>query len=415
VLGRVFCSHACPLGALIDLGDLLVAPRPRAVHNRRRFRGLRPVKYAVLVGLIVAAICGANLLGYLDPLVLFTRFATAVVHPAIAQRTAQQAWVTGAILALILLLSRLQPRFWCRHLCPLGALLGMVSWRAPYRRRVGASCGSCPRCAGCCPMGAIDARTSQSDRSECITCLACVRECPQSSVSFGFRDPPPVAEQPGPRLTRRAFVGGGVSGLAVGLVIRPGTVEAARVLRPPGALPEAELLRRCVRCGACLRACPTNILQPARHESGALGMWVPEVRLRRDVCREDCNLCGQVCPTEAIRPLSLVEKTHARIGTPVVDATRCLGHGCRICEDHCPYGAITTHRGMPVVDLRRCNGCGRCEQSCPVEGSAAIRVTPEGALRLSHGSYVAACAAQGIAIVPADPTARGWRHRGRPH
>jgi formate hydrogenlyase subunit 6/NADH:ubiquinone oxidoreductase subunit I len=65
---------------------------------------------------------------------------------------------------------------------------------------------------------------------------------------------------------------------------------------------------------------------------------------------------------------------------------------CLICDEICPYNAIVFRPvegyRRPVVVASKCNGCGFCEQRCPVKGESAIVVMPEGEIRLREGSYV---------------------------
>ena len=437
-MGRVFCSHVCPLGALFDFSDGYLGKRQKAKDNRERFKKARQMKFVFLAAILAAALAGFNLLGYGDPLVIFTRFAATLFYPALSALAdvgllvlrplaARGGWVELAYLEVILpafegalpmlgllvgllLLSRFQPRFWCRHLCPLGALLGLVGRWAPYRRRVDASCNRCQRCVKDCPTGAIGEDGTTTDRSECITCLSCVRVCPQNSVTFGFQKADAAVDLRGVQLSRRMFLGGAAGGLGAGLAMRVDVLHPSNaflplplrhqgLIRPPGALPEPAFLERCLRCGECLRACLTNTLQPDWHRAGLEGLWAPRMNLRHAACEQGCNVCGQVCPTQAIRPLSLAEKQHAKVGTAVVIRDRCLpwsqDRRCLICDEQCPYNAIVfqhdaTHRmGLPVVNADKCNGCGQCEDKCPVIGEAAILVVPQGELRLLQGSYVA--------------------------
>jgi formate hydrogenlyase subunit 6/NADH:ubiquinone oxidoreductase subunit I len=149
-----------------------------------------------------------------------------------------------------------------------------------------------------------------------------------------------------------------------------------------------------------MKVCLTNGLQPATDEAGFMGIWTPVLVPRKGPCERHCNLCGQVCPTQAIRSLSLEEKGYARIGGAQVDRDRCLewgyGRACLVCDEVCPYGAIfvgkSNEKGQgrrgPVVDPQVCVGCGVCEQHCPVLGEAAIRVSVEWEDRLAEGSYI---------------------------
>jgi ferredoxin len=117
--------------------------------------------------------------------------------------------------------------------------------------------------------------------------------------------------------------------------------------------------------------------------------------LRLAPCEQQCNVCGQVCPTGAIRPLPLDERIHAKIGTAILRRERCLvweqDKTCLVCDEICPYDAIEFREaeGMrrPFVTENRCNGCGQCEYVCPVEGDSAIVVVRMGEMRLPTGSY----------------------------
>jgi len=118
--------------------------------------------------------------------------------------------------------------------------------------------------------------------------------------------------------------------------------------------------------------------------------------LRLAPCDQNCNVCGKVCPTQAIRSLSLDEKTHAKVGTAILRKEMCLVWAqnkiCLICDEICPYNAIVFRPvegyRRPVVIASKCNGCGFCEQRCPVKGESAIVVVPDGEIRLKEGSYV---------------------------
>jgi MauM/NapG family ferredoxin protein len=435
VMGRVFCSHVCPLGALLDLSDRGLGRRQGPRENRETYRRARLIKHVLLVGLVFAGLAGVNLLGFADPLVLATRFAALLFYPfalllqeagldalqpvarlldwvsvqylEVPQVAFEGALATFGLLAALLLLSRLQPRFWCRHLCPLGAGLGWLGRRAPYRRRVDEErCTACNRCTRDCPTGAIHLQGRAFDRQECIVCRQCARVCPEGAVGFGLTGQAVGQAQPGPSLARRGFLASALGGLAIALPVRadlghprPGQRPLRDLVRPPGALPEPEFLARCIRCGECMRACLTHTLQPDWHRAGLEGLWAPVMRLRHAPCEHTCAVCGQVCPTGAIRSLALVEKQHAKVGTAVIRKERCIAWAqdrrCLICDEVCPYNAIyavqdAAHKvGLPVVEEKRCAGCGTCETRCPVAGEAAILVTPHGELRLAHGSYVA--------------------------
>jgi MauM/NapG family ferredoxin protein len=172
-----------------------------------------------------------------------------------------------------------------------------------------------------------------------------------------------------------------------------------RMIRPPGARLEKEFLSRCIACGECMKACPTNAINASQLSDGLSRFNTPKIVPRIGGCEEKCHLCGYVCPTGAIRQLPYEEKRFAKIGTAVVDRHRCLAweqnKECLVCDEVCPYNAITamivqTTTGkfkVPVVDEDLCIGCGMCEQYCPIFDEAAIVVFKFGENRLSTGQY----------------------------
>ncbi|MFH0944701.1 MAG: 4Fe-4S binding protein, partial [Planctomycetota bacterium] len=211
--------------------------------------------------------------------------------------------------------------------------------------------------------------------------------------------------------TRRDFILGAVAGAVTVPLIkspwRPRRVSKD-LIRPPGALAEQEFLSRCVRCAACMRACPTNVLQPALTEAGLDGFWSPVMKFRFGYCQYGCTICSQVCPTGAIQQLPLEEKKKWRLGNAFFDKNRCLpyslGRECTVCEEHCPTAPkaiLTTMKKvecpdgstgtvhMPQVVAERCIGCGICENVCPIVDEAGIRVTSAGESRSEENQFLA--------------------------
>lgn len=206
-------------------------------------------------------------------------------------------------------------------------------------------------------------------------------------------------------LSRRSLLAAGLSGLGGGLLfaIHPQASKQTfnpELIRPPGALPEDEFLAKCIRCGECMKVCPTNAIQPAALEGGFAGAWTPVMKMTVGYCEYECNLCSQVCPTRAIQKISVEEKQKIKIGLAYIDRNRCLpwsySRTCIVCEEHCPTPkkaiwfeevAVLNLQGekvtvkQPHVDPDLCIGCGICEAKCPVRGQAAIRVTSVGETR----------------------------------
>ena len=172
---------------------------------------------------------------------------------------------------------------------------------------------------------------------------------------------------------------------------------------------EKDFLERCIKCDQCIRACPTNVLQPALMESGLEGIWTPILNMKIGFCEVNCTLCGQVCPTGAIQRITIEEKTGIgpfvkegpiKLGTAFYDHGRCLPWSmetpCVVCEEVCPVSpkaiysrevTIIKRDGNPItlrrpyVDPALCIGCGICEHECPVTDEAAIRVSAVGETR----------------------------------
>jgi MauM/NapG family ferredoxin protein len=436
-LGRVFCGYVCPMGATLDFWDWVNRKKGKPNRNNSfegagRFRGL---KYFILFALAGSAAAGISWIFLFSPLSLMTRFYSFVVYPIglmIANlfldllrpvfphlgfeslsyvRYSVPLFNTNLFVASIvlslLILGMFRPRFWCRNLCPAGAIFALFSWRPLFRKVVSEKCTSCGRCVRACPMGAIAEDFVKTAHSECITCLKCQEVCPEGAISFraGVKVP---RLSPEINLDRRRALGAGATGLAAAALTmtnlrhlhggeNPRPLRSTGLIRPPGALPETDFQARCVRCGECIKGCLTNTLQPVWFEAGLSGMWTPKITARLAGCEQGCNLCGQVCPTAAIRPLTLEEKLFAKVGTARIDKTRCIAweqdKKCLICDEICPYNAIVSRFAadhpitVPVIDEDKCNGCGYCESKCPVTGEAAIVVEPLGELRLASGSY----------------------------
>ncbi len=429
--GRLFCGYLCPLGITLDLTDGL-AMRKKAVtrEKNQRYRGLRNLKYYLLLLLFISGLLGFSLLYAFDPISLITRSFTSLLHPLAiflanlfldlirpladglgfvrlahahyTQPVYGSNFVTFFILVGILGLVYFSRRFWCRYCCPLGALLGIFSRLALIRRRVTESCTECGQCQESCPLDAIKDDPHDTVQAECIGCQTCARVCPEGAVDFAWVRGAKSRYRSEVALSRRGFVYSIGAALSLAFLARTSPARALTgkrpLLRPPGALPEGFFNNTCIRCGQCIKSCITNTLQPCFLEAGLEGLWTPRPVMRLAGCEQSCNACGQVCPTQAIRALPLEEKRYARIGTAVLRTNKCIAWEqdriCLVCDEACPYNAIvfkmTEGQRRPFVDELKCNGCGICEQVCPIEGESAIEVEPLGQIRLREGSYIAA-------------------------
>ena len=442
---RGFCGYLCPLGTLIDLFDWAIEKRV----TRFRISGdgwWVHIKYYLLLGIIVAASGGVLLSGIFSAIPVITRGLLFTLSPL--QTGAATGWHqmppihVGHVLSIVLFLTvlslgLLRPRFWCKYVCPSGAVFSLGNLFRATERKVESSCINCNKCIEICPFDAIkpDFTTRTTD---CTFCQSCGGVCPTHAIKFVDRwevsglkveNYPPTNET---ALGRRGFLSASVgtaSGILGGLIAATGTKsfganldgDGPRPVRPPGSVPEAEFLQMCIRCGECFQSCPSDVLQPLGFQQGLEGLWTPHVVANWAGCASSCNACGQVCPTGAIRELPLEEKRHARMGLAIINESTCLpfhGEACQLCVDECTaagydalefvaVGTEVDERGQPIEGTGqlapllipdKCVGCGLCQTRCHGINVAAKGVLRESAIiieagndhedRLMTGSYV---------------------------
>ena len=334
--GRLFCRWACPLGTLYAV--------PSRLSLRKRLLKVR--LNALLFWLIVgASLAGAPLLLAADPLATFNRLT-----PLARGTWTLAALVPGLIVPLMLILGAIQPMIWCTHLCPLGY---------------------------------------------CFELALAIRR-PGVKVEFNR--------------TRRSILAGLLIGVPAAALARKllfaRSAQAGQLpVLPPGAKDLDTFAAACTRCYACVNACPTRIIHVPPPSGRTLGqMFQPEVEYfdsaespGRGYCPESCTRCSQVCPTGALTPLTLRQKRQRRVGTAEVVRDACLAWSdseyCMVCQEHCPYGAITTDESeeyipRPVVDEEACRGCGFCQSVCPARRAGkAIVIRGVPAQTISNDGY----------------------------
>lgn len=434
LLPRAFCGYVCPLGTLLDGFDLLIGRRIRFAEVKHAGWWVN-VRYYLLTVVLAAAVSGVMLSGFVAAIPVLTRAMLFMLAPV--QTGLGKGWylvpagnaghfLSILLVALIFCLGFLGRRFWCRCVCPTGALFSVCNALRLSERRVTEACVKCGRCVKACSFAAIEEDFSTRFLN-CTFCQSCAGACPAGAIEFTSRwTPYRKARSAGPEIVvpRRGVLAGlgAASVVGAGVSLAVGNQKSEPPIRPPGSVPEDKFLELCVRCGQCIKVCPNNVLQPAGFEHGLNCLWTPKVVADWSGCEPSCNNCGQVCPTGAVLALTLEEKRAARIGLAQVELGTCLpyaGRGsCQLCVDECKmagYDAIEFIRVggevdengdliegsgqlAPVVREDRCIGCGLCQMRCQainVKGEkrlehAAIRVVAGAGKedRIVTGSYV---------------------------
>jgi len=393
VIPRLFCSHICPLGTLIDLAGMIRRNRREKSLPRLKF-----IKYGLLAAVVLSAVLAIPVTGLLTPLPMLTRAVGAAAESAARGISVHVVWL--GVLFVILSLSLVHRRFWCNYLCPTGAFLSLLSRLSLRRRTKTDACVECGRCARACSFDAVDPGTFEAG-ADCAYCGGCARVCERDAIRFGPGAAPAPLD-----LGRREFVAGAcVTGglLAVGGPLS--LMKSPVLLRPPGALPEEEFLSRCLRCGQCALNCPGPAIAMAGLEAGLAAYGTPVLVPERAGCSPDCNNCGRVCPTGAIRHLSPDEKNIFVIGIARYCKELCLplreDENCLVCYDICnraghkaieledrivylddSFDAPRTVLKIPRVNPSKCTGCGLCVMACMEKNVRERGVLPRPAVRI---------------------------------
>lgn len=444
LFGRLYCSVICPLGITQDFVNWLTI-KTGGKKKAARFGYSQPkniLRYSLLTVYAVALVFGiGSFMAILDPYAAFGRIITHIFTPVSVMLNNLIASSTGLLvtetyvglnsLALsvaivtfvaVSFLAVRGGRTYCNTICPVGSLLGLVSRFSLFRVEIDTDkCGGCGLCGKKCRASCIDTVNHSVDYSRCVDCMDCVSNCAQGAVSYTFKKDK-VKMEDNSKLedeSRRKFLSTlfltSVAGSKLWAREKVGQVEqAVGVARsedkavpvsPFGSISHKHLNSKCTACHLCIDKCPQRVIRPSVGEYGIEGLMQPVMDYEKGFCDYDCNICSQVCPAGAIRPLTVDEKHSIRVGVAEFNINDCiLSHGallCGACLRACPADAIRLKadynqplseeeikdldnlpqesgrpgihfRMYPQVDSDMCIGCGACQYRCPTKAMKVI-------------------------------------------
>lgn len=423
LFGRVYCSSICPMGIYQDM----VAWFSKKLNRKKKYsysKAKTLLRWGILLCTTLAFIFGFTfLLGLLDPYGAYGRIVTHLLRPVYLagnnllevifnsfnnftfyKVSIYSLSIFSLVTALITLsgigyLAWRNGRTWCNTVCPVGTILGFLSKYAFFSIRfIDEKCNMCGLCAMKCKASCIDSKNKQVDYSRCVTCFNCVESCNRGAMKYGLGRLNPAdhhlnEDKPVNESKRRFLSASLITGLATGNLIAQQVFTEELLHRrkfkrqtpiaPPGALSFNHLAEKCISCHLCVSKCPSHVIKPAFMEYGPGGMMQPKLYFDHGFCNYDCTICGEVCPTGAILPLTKEEKHHTQMGQVQLIIENCIVYydetSCGACSEHCPTQAVhmVPYKGMltiPEIRQKICVGCGGCEYVCPAIPHKAIYV-----------------------------------------
>ncbi len=187
LLGRAVCGFLCPFGLLQDLIHKI--PFFKKIRTFKGDRILRKLKYAVLIVTVIVLPLIFKLVPvfckYICPSGTVSGILVGIADSSVGRLFGGRFMWKLSILGIIVLLSLLIYRPFCKYLCPLGAFYAPFNKISAVRLTVDSTkCVSCGNCARACGMGVDPTRTP--DNAECIRCGQCALHCPEEAIHIGF-------------------------------------------------------------------------------------------------------------------------------------------------------------------------------------------------------------------------------------
>jgi ferredoxin len=418
LFGRIYCSSICPLGTLQDIISFIVKKLTKRKAYKQNVDFVR-TKYSILILVILLFLFG-NILGIslLDPYSNFGRIITHLVRPiaifannftsSILESFNNYSLFPFEIKTIslvsfcftfifsigIISLVYFKGRLFCNTLCPVGTILGITSKFSFIKISIDKMhCTSCKSCTRVCKAGCIDKEEKNIDFSRCVSCYNCFSVCPSGGISFKsqFQKDSVSSKFSTSRrklLTRTLLI----SVLISEFVLSQSKVSPKKASKiavpqknhvtPPGSDNLEIFNSKCTACHLCIAACPTQVLQPAFLEYGLSGFLQPKMDYQTSFCNYDCKICSDICPTGAIKTISLDRKKTVQIGIAKFIKENCIVETekteCGACSEHCPTKAVKMvpyeKITIPEVHEEYCIGCGACEFACPTKPHKSIYI-----------------------------------------
>ena len=413
LMGRVYCSHLCPLGTLQDM--FIWTSKRNFKHRKYPYKKPHFLFHYVFTSVLIASALGGSLfvLNLFEPFSSFGRILANLVRPLVVLTNNAAAFIltkqqlyflyeiplkglavsvvaaTIVFLGGLFWLSYYHGRYFCNTLCPVGGVLSIISRASLFRIDIERSkCIDCGLCERVCRARCIDSKTLRIEYAACVGCFDCIDSCPENGMSYRFhwkKAPTPAVDT----RKREVLLNGSAAVLWLlgfqhtGGSDKPLFEESRKTpVVPPGACSIEHFSERCTACHLCVSSCPVHVLQPSFLDFGLAGIMQPKMDYSVSYCTFDCTLCGQVCPTGAIQKLLPEEKKSVQIGKTQFVKEDCIVEtkktDCGACSEHCPTKAVRMvpygKLFLPEVDNQYCVGCGACEHACPTNPRKAIFV-----------------------------------------
>ncbi len=362
--GRIYCSVICPFGILQDILGTIFRRKSGACKN------FYYIRYTIFAVVLASMIVGATaVLRYLDP---YSNYGNLVTGFISIKTASVLTFIPLVILAALVLWKN---RIFCTTICPVGTALGLCSKFSSRKMYISQEiCKKCGQCEKECPTGAIISDEKSLDNERCIRCMRCVTKCPGNGILFGNKKEK-IKFEPSRRnfITTGIVVAAAVAVFAKGKDIVKTVVEGLkkRPICPPGAGSVERFVQKCTNCGLCVQHCKGKILKKPDSEYETVHIDFSEGK-----CEFDCKNCSDICPTGALRKMSLKEKQNCRIGLVKLDYEKCTK--CGLCARICPKQALEHKAGStPVYIAKNCIGCGACQNICPAKAIEIVSINEQ--------------------------------------